>query len=105
MGIDRFGAPRRVQPAVGVHLAVCIQTVYAGRVGYEWLPGVMAILRGVEPYEVMQALTAGRRWPRPVIGPGDVPLVTVWARTQAGRLLIVVIRRAGGFDWWIVGAH
>jgi hypothetical protein len=66
---------------------------------------VMAILRGVEPYEVMQALLAGRRWPRPVIGPEGVSLVMVWARTQAGRPLVVVIRHEGGLDWWIVGAR
>jgi hypothetical protein len=29
----------------------------------------------------------------------------VWARTQADRALIVVIRHAGGLDWWIVGAR
>lgn len=82
-----------------------IHAVYAARVGYEWLPGVMAVLRGVEPYEVMQALMARQRWPRPVIGPGGVALVTVWARTRAGRPLIIVIRRSAGFDWWIVGSR
>lgn len=82
-----------------------IRGVYAARVGFEWLPGVLAVLRGVEPYEVMQVLMAARRWPRPVIGPAGVALVTVWGRTSAGRLLIVVVRRSGGFDWWIVGAR
>lgn len=66
---------------------------------------MLAVLRGVEPYEVMQALAASRRWPRPVTGPGAVPLVTVWARTLAGRPLIVAIRHAGDFEWWIVGAR
>jgi hypothetical protein len=65
----------------------------------------MAILRGVEPYEVMQALLTGHRWPRPAVGPDGVPLVVIWARTQAGRPLVVVIRDAGGLDWWIVGAR
>ncbi len=73
--------------------------------GYEWLPEVLAILRGVEPYEVMQALRAKHRWPRPVIGPDGVFLLTIWARTAAGRRLIVVTRPAGKFDSWIVGAR
>jgi hypothetical protein len=73
--------------------------------GYEWLPEVLAILRGVEPYEVMQALRAEHRWPRPVIGPDGVALLTIWARTTAGRRLIVVTRSAGTFDSWIVGAR
>lgn len=53
----------------------------------------------------MQALLADRRWPRPATGPGGIAVVTVWARTKAGRRLIVVIRRAQGFDWWILGAR
>ncbi len=86
-------------------MAVVIQAVYAGTVGYEWLPIALARLRGIEPHEVMQALTAETRWPRPVTGPGGVALVTIWARTRAGRRLIVVVRKVGAFDAWIVGAR
>jgi hypothetical protein len=82
-----------------------IHVVYTSDVGYEWLPGVMALLRDVEPYEVMQVLLTGRRWPRPVTGPDGVSLVTVWSRTQVGRPIVVVIRNAKGLDWWIVGAR
>ena len=73
--------------------------------GYEWLPAVLAALRDVEPYEVMQALRAQHRWPRPVIGPGDIALLTIWARTTAGRPLIVVTRRVDRFDSLIVAAR
>jgi hypothetical protein len=31
--------------------------------------------------------------------------MTIWARTDSGRKLIVVVRHAGGFEWWIVGAR
>ena len=73
--------------------------------GYEWLAATLAALRDLEAYEVIQALTADRRWPRPATGPGGVPVLTIWARTEAGRRLIVVLRPASQFDWWIVGAR
>jgi hypothetical protein len=69
------------------------------------LPAVFAALHGVEPYEVMQALSADLTWPRPVVGPGGIPVLTIWARTRTGRRLIVVLRQADKFDWWIVGAR
>ena len=34
-----------------------------------------------------------------------VVVLTIWGRTEAGRPLTVVIRRAGDFDWVIVGAR
>jgi hypothetical protein len=74
-------------------------------VGYEWLAATLAALRGLEAYEVIQALAADRRWPRPATGPAGVPVLTIWARTEAGRRLIVVLRPANQFDWWIVGAR
>jgi hypothetical protein len=82
-----------------------IRTVYTDTVGYEWLPIALARLRGVEPHEVMQALAAETRWPRPVAGPGGVALITIWARTRVGRRLIVVVRKSGPFDAWIIGAR
>lgn len=75
------------------------------RVGFEWLVATLAGLRGIEPYEVAQALAAQRRWPRPATGPGGLAVVTVWARTAAGRPLIVVVRHADGHNWWILGAR
>ena len=53
---------------------------------------------------MVQALGAPRRRPVPAEAAGVVVL-TVWARTAAGRPLIVVVRPAGGFDWVIVGAR
>jgi hypothetical protein len=73
-------------------------------VSYEWLAVALEALRGIEPYEVMQALAASRR--RPVLAEAaGVVVLTVWAKTAAGRPLIVVVRPAGGFDWVIVGAR
>jgi hypothetical protein len=62
-------------------------------------------LRGVEPYEVMQALGARRRWPRRAEGPYGHVAMTIWARTDAGRPLIVAVRQLSGWDWQIVGAR
>jgi hypothetical protein len=74
-------------------------------VGYEWLPQGLDALRGIEPSEVMQALGASRRWPVPASGSSGVPVLSVWARTDANRPLIVVLRSAGGLDWLIIGAR
>lgn len=73
--------------------------------GYEWLPTVLAALRGIEPYEVMQALLAQRRWPRPAVGGHRIPVLAIWARTRAGRYLIVILRPTEvSHDWLIIGA-
>lgn len=81
-----------------------IQTVYARRVGYEWLPTALAKLRDIEAYEVMQALAATRRWPRLAVGRG-IRVVAIWSRTRAGRYLIVVVRPTEvSHDWLIIGA-
>lgn len=74
--------------------------------GYTWLPGLFAVLVGVEPSEVMQVLTGpGHRWPRRMTGPHGVPLLAVLGRSAAGRDLVVWVRHAGGLDWTIVGAR
>lgn len=72
--------------------------------GYEWLAVALDALRGIEPSEVVQALAAPLRRPVPAEAAG-VPVLTVWARTRAGRPLVVVVRRVGDFDWVIVGAR
>jgi hypothetical protein len=72
---------------------------------YEWPGWALDALRGIEPYEVMQALGADRRWPRRATGPGGVGVLTVWARTRAGRPLIVAVRQSGDWDWLIIGAR
>lgn len=73
--------------------------------GYEWLGTALDKLKGIEPYEVMQALDAERRWPRPAVGYGDIVVMTIWARTHAGRPLIVGVRQAGTWEWLIIGAR
>jgi hypothetical protein len=74
-------------------------------VPYRWLTIALETLRGVEPYEVMQALASPVRWPRLSYSDAGLPVLTIWARTDAGRGLIVVIRPAGPMQWEIVGAR
>ncbi len=57
---------------------------------------------GIEEYEVWQALEARRRRPAQAAG---VAVLSMWARTAAGRPLIVVVRRANAFEWQILGAR
>lgn len=73
--------------------------------GYEWPGWALDGLFGIEPGEVVEALDADRRWPRRATGPGGVEVLTVWARTRAGRPLVVAIRRHGEWDWLIIGAR
>jgi hypothetical protein len=72
--------------------------------GYDWLPKALEALRGVQPSEVMQALGAARRLPVPGSA-GGISVLSVWARTHAGRPIIVVLRHADGVDWLILGAR
>jgi hypothetical protein len=77
-------------------------------VGFDWQDWALAALAltGVEPHEVMQVLTADRRWPRRALGgPQRLPTLTVWGRTRAGRPLIVATRHIGGRDYLIIGAR
>jgi hypothetical protein len=78
-----------------------------GRVPYEWLSTAFAVLvlRGIEPYEVMQVLSGARRRPVPVRSPVGLPMLNICGRTRAGRPLIVTVRLAGGFDMEIAGAR
>jgi hypothetical protein len=74
-------------------------------VGIVWPDWALSALQGIEPHEVMQALYAQHRWPRPMVGLGGLEVVTIWARTNAARPLIVVLLPLGGLDWQIVGAR
>ena len=74
-------------------------------VGYEWTALTLAGLRGIAPQEVMQALGAGRRWPRKAVSPDGIRALTVWSRSALGRPLIVVLRHLEDLDWLIVGAR
>jgi hypothetical protein len=60
---------------------------------YKWIPAVLAALKGIEPYEVIQALSASRRLPvAGRAGHGRVPVVGIFGRTRARRLLLIVVR-------------
>jgi hypothetical protein len=75
-------------------------------VGYTWLPGRLAILADVEPFEVIQVLDGtGRRLPRRVTAANGLPLLGILGRTAAGRGLVVYLRHDGGLDWTIVGVR
>ena len=74
-----------------------------GRVPYWWLPQALALLAGIEAYEVLQVLSADRRRPVPAIA-GGIRVLTIWGRTSKGRPLIVAVRMVDQFDQLIVGA-
>ena len=76
-------------------------------VGYLWLEITLATLRGLEPHEVLQALGSRRRYPVPGRSEQGIRILTIWARTSAGRPLLVALRKVPGSqrDWWIVGAR
>jgi hypothetical protein len=69
------------------------------------MPGLMAILRDVEPYEALQVLNNPRRMPVPVHGPRGLTYLAIYARTNAGKPVVVVIRHLGGHDAMIVAAR
>ncbi|WP_432992293.1 hypothetical protein [Dactylosporangium sp. CA-233914] len=73
--------------------------------GFEWMPGLQAFLRDVDPDEVREALDYPRRWPRPVRGPQGLTYIAIHSRTRAGRAVTVVVRHLGGHDAVIVGAR
>lgn len=82
----------------------CVKrSLYTERVPYRWLPQALLTLAGIEPYEVLQALSADRRLPVPAYADG-IRVVTIWGRTKKGRPLIVAVRMVGQFDQLIVGA-
>jgi hypothetical protein len=79
---------------------------YTVVVGYFWLEITLAALRGLEPYEVLQAHGSRRRYPVPGRAAQGIRVLTIWARTSAGRPLVVALRKVPDSqrDWWIVGA-
>lgn len=73
---------------------------------YRWPPWALESLpEGIEAHEVVQALAARRRWPRLARSDTGVVALTFWARTEAGRPLLVAVRQVGTWDWEIVGAR
>ena len=74
--------------------------------GWEWSWFVLEQLTGIEPYEVMQVLETGQRWPRPAVDPvTGLVVLTIWGRTKAGRPLKVATRPLDGLNREIVGAR
>jgi len=73
-------------------------------VGYEWLAAALNALRDVEPFEVMEVLSAQRRMPLAAQSAG-VRFLTVSGRTASGRPLIVAVRLPGGLEQQIIGAR
>jgi hypothetical protein len=72
---------------------------------WSWFPLALRNLTGIEPWEVIQALSADRRWPRPMIAEDTgIRALTIWARTRAGRPLKVAVRHVEGREWEIVAA-
>ena len=71
---------------------------------YYWLAATLAALHEIEPHEVLQALGAQRRLPAPAVD-ASIRVLGIYARTLAGRPLLVTVRRSGNFDWWILGAR
>ena len=76
---------------------------------FSWGPDpVMAwvIAAGLEPGEVLYALSTDPRWPRPARDPvTGLHTVMFWSRTSSGRAITVVTRRVGERDWEIIGAR
>ncbi len=70
----------------------------------DWWPPALHFLSGIVPYEVSQALAAPVRWPRSAMSQG-LPALTIWARTDAGRALIIVLRPTGPMHWEIIGVR
>jgi hypothetical protein len=79
------------------------RSLYTCQVPYRWLPQALALLAGIEPYEVLQVLSADRRRPVPAVAAG-IRVLTIWGRTRNGRPLIVAVRMVEPFDQLIVGA-
>lgn len=72
---------------------------------YEWDEWAINALTAIEPHEVQQALAADRRWPRPAVDARGLRVLTIWARTRAGRALIVAVYHSSGRTWKIIGAR
>lgn len=76
-------------------------------VSWSWLPLALQYLApGLQPFEVLEALGAARRWPRPALADDTgIRVLVIWARTRAGRPLKVAVRPVEGRQWEIVGAQ
>ncbi|MEC3918235.1 hypothetical protein [Nocardia sp. CDC160] len=73
---------------------------------YEWLPWLAARLTqaGLTHAEIIEALDSQRRWPRMSTSKDGLRVLQVWARTKAGKPIIIALRAMGGLNWQIIGA-
>ena len=73
---------------------------------FEWLHDAYRQLDGIEPREVHSALASERRWPGTAqdnqLG---LRVLTIWARTETGRPLVIATRRRSDWDWQCLGAR
>jgi hypothetical protein len=75
-------------------------------VAFEWLHESLRQLRGIAPAEVHQALASQRRWPRMARDESiGLPVLTIWARTEAGKPLVIATRKRSEWDWQCLGAR
>ncbi len=84
-----------------------VDTHYSGSVAFRWVSGALEWLfrMGIHPYEVLQVLQYGKRWPRQGHTPAGTVL-TVWGRTHTGRALLVVLwPESGSLDSYITAAR
>jgi hypothetical protein len=72
--------------------------------GFEWADWARDALRGISPGEVVEVLGAQRRLPRPAVSDG-VSVLVIWARTAAGRPLLVAVKQVAEWHWLIIGAR
>lgn len=73
--------------------------------GYDWLPGLLAVLTDVLEHEVLQGLHHHPRRPQPLTDPYGNRYLAIHTRTDAGRPIVVTVRLAGGFDATIIAAR
>jgi hypothetical protein len=79
---------------------------YFGWMGWNWVPGVMDSLDGIEPYEVSQVLGSAKRWPRPGASRDTgIGSLTIWGRTWAGRPMMIGVRLGPGLDMQVYAAR
>jgi hypothetical protein len=73
---------------------------------WKWQPITLEGLDGIEPWEVIQALSGPRRWPRPSTSvTTGLSVLTIWARTDRGRPLLVALRPLDKRDWEIMAVR
>ena len=74
--------------------------------GYDWPDWALDHLHGIEPWEVMQVLTGKNpRWPRRGKSRNGIPILTIWGRTAAGRVLVIGVYQVTTWQWNVTSAR